>query len=78
MGSSKSSEQKTENKVVDATGNVNNNVVIQDTVAIHNVEIIGLLYIIAGIKLIEFIYFIYRQHNRSIKKKYNNERNNNA
>lgn len=63
-----STESKSETKTIDTTGNVNNNVVINDQVNIYSREITGLLAIICVLKIIEFIYFIYTKHYRRIKK----------
>lgn len=70
-----STESKEEVKTVDSNGMVNNNIVIQDQVKIHNNEIIILLYIICVIKVFEFIVFMYKFHTKSLKKKYVNPNN---
>lgn len=59
---------------VDTQGTVNNVVItdFQDQVVIENKEILILLYIMCGIKVIEFLYFIYNHHIGNIKKKYEN------
>lgn len=69
MGSwfSKNEEIK---KTVESTGQVNNNVIVEDSVTIHNTEIIILLYIIAIVKAIEFIVFLYNAHTKRLKRKY--------
>lgn len=66
MGGSTSSEKKT----VDSTGAVNNNVVVNGEVDVSSFEIIILLGIICAIKIMEFIYFIYRRHYQNVKKKH--------
>lgn len=71
-----SSESKPEQKTVDTTGNVNNNVVIgrvSGEVDVYSVEIVILLGIICAIKLIEFIYFIYQRHYHKIKRHVNDQ-----
>lgn len=64
-------ESKEETKTIDTTGNVNNNVVIQESVPIHNEEMKILLYVICVVKIIQFIFFIYKFQVRRLKKKYN-------
>lgn len=71
MGSSQSTK---ETKTIDTTGNVNNNVVINDQVNIYSQEITGLLAVICVLKIIEFIYFIYTKHYRHIKKHINTQK----
>lgn len=66
-----SSESKSEEKTVDATGNVNNNVVIGGRVDIYSLDIIILLGIICILKIIEFVYFIYNKHYKKMKKRFN-------
>lgn len=63
-----SSEEQTKN--VDTTGTVNNNVVIDQTVPIHNDHLVILLYIITVIKVLEFIYILFKVFVRKQKKKY--------
>lgn len=67
MGSRTSSEEK---KTVDTTGNVNNNVVIQEPVPVETQEIVILLSIITTIKIFELLIFLYKQHVKGIKKKF--------
>lgn len=67
MGSSPS---KVESKVVDATVNVNNNVVIQEEVDVYSDEIVILLGIICVIKVIELLLAIYNNYTRKMKKRY--------
>lgn len=69
MGSWFSSNEAKETKL-ETSGEINNNVIIQDTVTVHNNEIIILLYIIAILKMAEFIIYIYNQYIKKIKKKY--------
>lgn len=70
MGSTSSKDPK-----VDSNGQVNNNVIIQDSVQlqIHNAEILYLLYTITVIKILEFIVFVYNSHAKRMKRKYNNQ-----
>lgn len=71
MGGSTSSEKKT----VDSTGAVNNNVVVNGEVDVSSFEIIILLGIICAIKIMEFIYFIYRRHYQNVKKRHSPPQN---
>lgn len=63
-------ESKEETKAVDSNGNVNNNIVIQDPVPVHNKDIIVVLYLICAIKIVELIIFLYKFHSNRLKKKY--------
>lgn len=67
MGTSQSSETQ---ETIESDGQVNNNVIVQETVNIYSFEIVLLLGIIATLKLIEFIYFVYRALHNKTKKKY--------
>lgn len=67
------SESKHEEKTVDATGNVNNNVVIGGPVDVYSLDIVILLGIICFLKITEFIYFIYTKHYRNMKKRINQQ-----
>lgn len=66
------SESKEEIKTVDTNGNVNNNIVIQDPVSIHNQELMILMYIVCTIKIIEFTYVMYKEFLKKLKKRYVN------
>lgn len=59
-----------ETKEIDATGNVNNNLIIDQSVPIHNEHLTVLLYIITTIKVIEFFYILFKAYNKRQKKKY--------
>lgn len=63
-------DTSSEEKVVDTTGNVNNNVVIEQSVPIHNIELGTILYIICIIKIIELLYILFKAYNKVQKKKY--------
>lgn len=63
-------ESKVESKAVDANGEVNNNVVIEQPVQILGGQMTILLYIICVVKILQFIFLIYKLHLRSIKKRY--------
>lgn len=67
MGGSQTKEAKT----VESTGHVNNNLVIgkvNGEVDVYSIEIVILLGIICVIKVIEFIYFMYRRHYQNVKR----------
>lgn len=82
MGGSSSTE---EHKDIDTSGNVNNNVIIQqeahdihDQLLTNNKLLIATYFLIA-LELIKFLMYIYVNFKRNLKKKYLNERaNNNA
>jgi len=59
-----------ESAKIENDGQINNNVVIQDSVEIFNFEISLMLLIIVVLKIIEFLYFLQRIHTRKMKKKY--------
>lgn len=77
MGSWFSSQEEKITKTIDAAGQVNSNVIIEDTVRVHNSEIIYLLYVIAAAKILEFIMYVYSRHSKQMKRKYenNNQKN---
>lgn len=70
MGSWFSKNEKIQ-KTVEATGQVNNNIILEDSVTIHNTEIIILLYVIAVVKVCEFIVFLYNTHTKRLKRRFN-------
>lgn len=67
MGGTTSHEEK---KTVDSTGEVNNNVVVQETVDVYSSEMVILLSILCILKIIELGCYLYTTHNRNLKKKY--------
>lgn len=60
----------TNSKNADNNGEIVNNVIIEDTVNIENKQIVLLLTIIAAVKILEFLYTIYKDHRRGLRKKY--------
>lgn len=74
----KGASKHVENKQVDSTGAVNNNVVITgvtDTVEVENevlITIAYLLYVIVALKVIELLYYAFREYKKSLKKRYIN------
>lgn len=69
MGKTQSSQ-----KTVDSQGEVNNNVVINDTASSppELSQLLVISWIICAIKLMEFLLFIYNRHQKQLKKKYSN------
>lgn len=53
-----------------SSGAVNNNIVIDESVPIHNDYIVILLCIIAVVKVIELFMNIYYAHRRNLRKRY--------
>lgn len=68
MGKSASKEQRKEN--VHANGQVNNSFVIEESVGVHNDEVIIILYVICGIKILELLIYLYKLHKKEMKKKF--------
>lgn len=66
MGLFGSSEEQT----LESNGEVNNNVIVSNQVDITSEEIVTLLTIICGLKLLEFGYICMRAYQRYVKKKY--------
>lgn len=56
-------------KITENTGEVQNNITINDPVTIQNQEIIIMLFVICAIKTMEFVYFIYRMQFKCIRKR---------
>lgn len=61
MGTSNSKSTK-----LDSTGQINNNVIVQDHVELVNKGVI-MLYAILAVQIIQLAYAIYRDHVRGIK-----------
>ncbi len=62
-----------DSKEVDSTGEVNNNVIVQETkgnVNDRSSEVVILMYIICGLKLLELGLYLYKFHQKKMKKKY--------
>jgi hypothetical protein len=57
-----------ESKKIENEGQINNSVVVEESVEIYNFEIILMLLIIVILKIIEFLFFIYRTHDKRMKK----------
>lgn len=59
-------------KKVDYTGEIINTVVVQP-VNIESKEILIMLYVLVTLKVFEVIYMIYKDHKRSLKRRYRSE-----
>lgn len=59
-------------KTVESSGEVNNNVVINEPFhqSSEYMQLLVVSWIICGIKIIEFLLFIYNRHQKQLKKKY--------
>lgn len=65
-----SGESKTETKNVEASGLVNNSMVLNTSEEKYGVAYLVLLSILCGIKTLEFLIFLYIKYNATMKKKY--------
>lgn len=65
-------------KTIDSSGEVNNNVVINepDAQSSQLFQLVVISWTICVIKIIEFLLFVYNRHQKQLKKKYNNKANN--
>lgn len=77
MGIFGSSEESVEQKVVDTTGNVNNNIIIQEANDTHHQMLLSekLLfgtYCLVGIELIKLSIYFFGAFKRHVKKRYQN------
>lgn len=61
---------KTQSKQADNNGEIINNVNIEDTVSVESKQILFLLVLIIVIKAVQFLYVLYKDHKRGLKKKY--------
>lgn len=71
MGGGSSKPQDT--KMVDSSGTVNNNVVVSQPVPIENRQLLILIWVICILRVAEFLWLLYREHHKSLKKKYAND-----
>lgn len=69
FSSNKPNTEQSQVKGVDSTGVVNNNVQLGGPIDIHNLEIVVLLTIICILKCIEFVFFLYGNHQKKHKKR---------
>lgn len=81
MGIFGSSEEKVDQKTVESTGHVNNNVVIQQqardvhTAAELNVKMLYTMYFMCAVELFKIGTYIYVKFRKNLKKKYENQNN---
>lgn len=76
MGGLVSSEENIDEKVVDSTGHVNNNIVIQEARDTHeqlrtNERMLNVTYIICAVAVLKLGLYLYCKFIRKLKKKYN-------
>lgn len=69
FSSNKPNTEQSQVKGVDSTGVVNNNLQLEGPIDVHNLEIIILLFIMCILKIVEFAFFLYGQHQRKHKKR---------
>lgn len=79
MGSSESSEVKTEQKFVDANGQVNNNIIIQEAKDTHaqmllNGKLLYATYFLILIELLKLSLYSFCAYKKSLKRKYQKEK----
>lgn len=78
MGIFGSSEERVEEKVVDSTGHVNNNIVIQEAKDTHsqvilNQKLLYATYILVCAEIIKLGVYIYCNIKKNLKKRYENK-----
>lgn len=61
-------QSRNEEKLIDSMGQVNNNIVVKETVNVYSVEIIILLGIIAAILIFNCCAGLYKIHMKKIKR----------
>lgn len=64
----------TENKKVETTGNISNNVVLEGPIDIVNTELLTMIGVICMVKIVELMYLCFRTYQKSMKKRYLNGR----
>lgn len=67
MGSGQSQQ---ETKTIESSGQVNNNVVIQETEDVYSMELVILLSLLCALKILEIGIFLYNKYKQQMKKKY--------
>lgn len=65
-----SGESKTETKSVEASGQVNNSMVLNTSRDDYGLEYLVLLSILCVVKILELLSFLYIKYNALLKKKY--------
>lgn len=78
MGWFSSSEENIEEKVVDSTGHVNNNIVIQEARDTHdqlktNERMLHVSYVMCAVVILKLGLYLYCKFIRKLKKKYNRD-----
>lgn len=81
MGWFSSSEERTEEKAIDSTGQVNNNIIIQEAKDTHsqmlaNEKLLVATYILVFFEIIKLGVYIYINFKKGLKKKYNTAQQN--
>lgn len=81
MGWFGSSEERTEEKAVDSTGHVNNNIIIQEAQDTHaqmltNEKLLVASYLLVFFEIVKLGVYIYINFKKNIKKKYEGAKNN--
>lgn len=66
MGGRTSKEETSQDAKL--TGQVNNNVVVDNHLQITNKEVLTILYVIAGVMVLQFLYKILKDYSRGLKK----------
>lgn len=83
MGLFGSSEERIEEKVVDSTGQVNNNIVIQEAHDTHsqlliNEKLLWATYILIALEVIKLAVYLFTTYRKKLKKALQQNHNNNA
>lgn len=77
MGWFSSDEQEIESKVVDTTGNVNNNIIIREAADIHSAMVISerllfATYLLVGFEIVKIGIYAFHSLRKCWKRKYQN------
>lgn len=78
MGGTSSSEERTEEKLVDSNGQVNNNIVIQEAKDTHNQLLLNekqlyATWILVGFEFIKLGIYIFSTYKKKLKKDYDSK-----
>lgn len=81
MGLFSSSEERIEEKTVDTTGTVNNNIILQEARDTHdqmrlNEKMLFVMYTMCTVEVVKLAIYVYCNFRRKIKKRYANQTNN--
>lgn len=82
MGLFSSSEERIEEKTVDTTGTVNNNIILQEARDTHdqmrlNEKMLFVMYTMCAVEVVKLAMYVYCNFKRKIKKQYAGQTNNN-